>query len=160
MLQALQIAKVMEALVRGVKSRTTKDQWMGNVSFLILACVVGTSLILYGGMSEDAVLGGIIAAQTLIGPYFSRMTSWLHSRMQGKVKVDPSKDTNFVRHEGGKRWRGFNGTLMDAREEGWDYGLVDNGIEVGVKFMEKTGMKVQVTPSKNMAFSGEATERD
>ena len=146
MLQIISLARVMGALVRGLKSRTTKDQWAGNIVFLILACVVGTLLIVYGGMSEDVVLGGIVAAQTLIGPYFGRAMSWVHSWVQGKVKVDSALMCSRVKYKG-MGWRVVSMTLMDAREEGWDYAMLRDGTEVRLKFMEKTGRKVRLRPT-------------
>lgn len=138
----LQLAKVMGVLVRGVKSRTTKDQWMGNIIFLVMACAVGTLLVVYGGMEEDAVLGGIVAAQTLVGPYFSRGMSWIHSRIQGKVKVDPALQVVWARYNQGA-WKTFSGSLLDAREEGFDFAVIkETGKEVRLKFMELTGLRV------------------
>jgi len=151
MLNLIRLAKVMSALVRGMKSRTTRDQWAGNLIFFIVACGAGTLAVTFGGVSEDVVLGVIASLQVVVAPYFSRGVSWIHSWVKGKVKVDPVSKVVKVKHDGAQSWRNLDGTLMDAREEGWHYGVMENGTIVNLKFMEKTGERLQLKPSVNLA---------
>jgi hypothetical protein len=149
----IRLASVMGALTRGLKSRTTKDQWMGNLLFFVLACGLGALTVVYGGVSEEVVLGVILAAQQAVGPYFARLVVWLRGRLSGKVKADPTSFVVKVRYEKDGMWKVFTGTLNDARIEGYDYGVLLNGEEVKLKFMEKTGRKLRLQPS---GISGEA----
>lgn len=155
MLNLIRLSQVMGALVRGTKSRTTKDQWAGNLVFFIIACAIGTIACVYGGASEDTVLGIIASLQVVVAPYFSRGMSWIHSWVQGKVKVDPSLKVVKVKYSGGQSWFNKDMTLLDAREEGFHLGVLADGIVVNLKFMEKTGDKLQLKPSVNLGISGE-----
>ena len=147
----LRLAKVMGVLSRGLKSRTTKDQWAGNALFFVAACCVGALAMVYFEVSEEAVLVGILGAQQLVGPYFARAAVWLRAYAEGKAKADLAEHCIRVRHEGGKSWRVFTGTLLDAREEGWNYAVTEKFEEVRLKFMEKTGRILRFKPGTDVA---------
>jgi len=139
------IARSIKVFSNTLKSRTTKDQYGGVAVLVVLLAISGAALQHYGSLPEETVLTWITAGVTLLSPIASRVASWLHSRLK-KDGVDKMLMCVRVMYSEDESWKRFSGTLLDAKEEGYDVAVLEDGLVVSLRRFEKTGRKIRLKP--------------